>query len=927
MGTVRPSYNNWSAGAITPKLFGQVSSPIFASGAKVMKNVNPQLFGSWKRRGGLKKIAQIAGVTGKCRLIPWSVNNDIDLLVLLSDGRIDLFDVSYGHSNASFILSITSLGTGLASYTEAEISKVNYAIGIGTMYMAHQNHQLFQIKFTGYTAGTPDVFTFSYGTIELTGSIAYTPEEGLIVTGGTSTFTAAQFLSRVSVLPSGSPITASGTIDGKTITSITKTITDGTPASIEVYITSSLFFVVTVQEDYIFMDGGAVGATIIYNTLIKSSAKSATLKEFTDPYTKQNLFDAIEALGLSDHQSVYIEYNHLLWTSGRVKFHNAVEKVETYTVTFSDLTTRVINSTTPLMTGYVRVVTPEIKLNDGESTSGGSVSLDCLVPWMVAGVSYPCIASIPFCGIYPMSAVKIDGDAKVDQSTGVVTGQENESLCVSGFDGITNGVPTGSPMVRYIKRGDEIWGQLGVIVNPFVGVGKNPAFVAFHNGQMVVGGSLSEPNVLYASKVNDYANFCYFEEIEYEKNTIRDKPWTNPNIPEYDVRKAIVQQVGQDSAWKAQLLTDESEALIWASSVGDLVVGTSTSEWVIPGSCTAQDLRAILTSRNGSGPVQGRFVKGSILFASGNLNRLHMFQATQGEVTDSIMGHAEHLFRAHGSIVSFDFRQDPYQGILVTMSDGTVIHGMMNDSAIGFSEIVTRSGDLIESMVSIATGDEDAVYAVVDRLGDGGARVKTLERLMTTDDTTAVYTDRVYLDSYESFAASAGSVVVVPTRFMNGTAAQTGLWVAMAGGGSGVPTVSTIGQFSAYVDAYGVSHAVGASETGIIGYRYESLFNSLRVDSAELDGLMKSPGNVRFRVDASGNFWLKRMRATDVNPVLVATPVDEVSGARVYPYTGTLNVLNPSSAAVDQEIIVATDTHEPLTVQMITPFYSVGEQP
>jgi len=1028
MGVIRPSYNNWSSGAITPKLYGQPDSPLYISGLAEMKNMVPELFGSAKRRGGLKAIVNLndQGITGECRLIPWSVSKDIDLIVILYDGGLNMIDVSYNHDigivecgtvnalfpfenfswesfsgiladNSATIASVagievearhvgkTVVGANVPPYAKVqsvdtvartitldtatsdtdpdstcynfsinsgggtlydseEIWEVSYATSIRSIYFAHKEKPLLRISFINYTppdeaSEEPGKFAFEIGPVDLSGSIAYTPEIGTIecIPGTDSVSTSEDINYRFGSMAIGEvfnfPV---GTkMDGRPLTSVTVGSVN-TPESFNMYScrpTGSPY----INANYVA--GGATGSIdfsmptvtlfgITAGTLWSIAESSMSESKWTFPQTilpyplvmlllrTWNLIDG-------NTYSLVAQRSPLLGgrlATGTVKYTAATAKRK-YIFHFSDAGA---DQEVQPYDGQVFVftfttTTPGVP-NEEVAVLGSSL-IDYVAAWMETGLTYHCVPGAPYGGIYPRTCRKADGSLVFDPLTGQLIGTNEFHLVINGPT-----TPAGTDYKdQIIYRDDTTSGQLGVIVNPFFGANRYPGIVAFHQNRMVLGASIAEPNVLYLSKTNDYTNFCYFEEIEYEKNTIRPKPWTNPNIPEYDVTKAITQQIGQDSAMRLKLMTEESEAINWVVTIGDLVIGTATSEWVIPKDVTALNPVAIMTSRNGSCSVQGRFVKGSVLFASANANAMKMFQGSVGEVTDAITDHAEHLFRSNGAkIQSFDFRQDPYHGILVQMDDGRVILGVINAQSIGWCEFITGEGT-IESACSIQAYEEDALYVVA--LRDG---VRYFERLMTTDDATSSYLDRVYLDSWEQHTTSGANEITGLGRFYGKECA-----VVFADGQAGTPVIAAVTfTCSTFIDSDGVTTNNPASTACVIGFRYESVMKTLRIDSGQMEGLQKNPASFTLRLYRSGDLWVKRERdigttLEDSSAVRLYTPAmpDDPLGARQYPYTGNIRVENPNGNSDEQSLYLCTDSHEPLTVQMIVPTYNVGEEP
>ena len=65
-------------------------------------------------------------------------------------------------------------------------------------------------------------------------------------------------------------------------------------------------------------------------------------------------------------------------------------------------------------------------------------------------------------------------------------------------------------------------GTIAVDLQVFSGTGEYPSSCTLKNGRVYLGGSVNEPNVVYASKPNDQFNFIIFETIEIEKVVINE---------------------------------------------------------------------------------------------------------------------------------------------------------------------------------------------------------------------------------------------------------------------------------------------------------------------------------------------------------------------------------------------------------------------
>ena len=60
-------------------------------------------------------------------------------------------------------------------------------------------------------------------------------------------------------------------------------------------------------------------------------------------------------------------------------------------------------------------------------------------------------------------------------------------------------------------------GTININFVPFGSSVDYPASCAFHQGRLLLGGTPSEPNAVFGSKILDYFNFTFFEEVEYSQ--------------------------------------------------------------------------------------------------------------------------------------------------------------------------------------------------------------------------------------------------------------------------------------------------------------------------------------------------------------------------------------------------------------------------
>ena len=913
MAIIRPTYNNFSAGEITPDLAGRMDSQMFQSGADSMMNMLPTRLGGSKRRGGLESILE--AYNG--RLIPWSINNVVDFYLLLSEGEIRIINVSSG-ATPSIITSpqlpITELRTGRSAYSLVDSFNVKYAQNNRSIYLAHADYPLFEIKYLNYN---PELLEYSFqvGTVSIEGNVAMSKK--IEDTVGASDPIVASYL-RGALAPlrdvendGTTPViyAATGFINGKAVTSVRKIKASvarkalwGHDGGAGASRTGTLVDGSGTIESF-FLAGPDGNDSSYYNVgLVKDGAATVSMHKNT---TATAFLTALEAAYGSDetYYCLWLKKYSFLgdWAEkdvvGSISFRKATTSI-TYRITFSDASTLNITDSTSGLTGYLVITDMGISIN--QTAVPGYEIIERISPWMEPDIDYPCDRTLLFNGGVPVTARK---DVSGDEPALLVT--------IEGQD--STDTPGGA--LRVTRDSSGFTGQLGVIVTPFYLAGDNPSFVAFHQGRMVLGGSRINPNTIFLSKTNEPTSFQYFEEVEFEKTTAKpESEWADPDVPEWDVKFDTVQQIGASSAMRMKLLTDEDEAIKWAASVSDLVVGTSTSEWVVPADVTAIDPRIVLTSRNGSSDIQGRFVKGSVLFIPGSRRGAKMFQPKMGEVTEFVTEHAGHLFSGDKQIKAFDFRQDPEHQVIMTLDDGTAVIGTISDNIIGWAPIETRSGDFIVSMAAITGDGEDYIHAIVRRVTNSGNKYY-FERLVTNNDKT--FATRKYLDAHVVVSTGASSITGL-LRFIG----QSHI-VEFSSGKEGSLVINGSGTATTYIP-YGdtVPVTIPAGVSAIIGYSYTSQLRTMRLDSPELEGVPKQGGPVHVRLLNSGDFISKKYLYGD--EILIETPNDD-TGVKIFPYSGAIRFEGLAPSAVDQYATFVSRRSKPMNIQLVSTVYAVGE--
>jgi len=427
--------------------------------------------------------------------------------------------------------------------------------------------------------------------------------------------------------------------------------------------------------------------------------------------------------------------------------------------------------------------------------------------------------------------------------------------------------------------------------------GLNPAVVA----GALVGKYASGQNIAYGSIVlSNTTTEVVMDKVALAATTfsVAFSAWKDALVPEYVEVEDTTQQVGAGSAIRLRLATEEDERIVWIAASQDLYVGTVSSEWMIPGTSTAVQARAVMASRYGSASIQARFVGDGLLYVAPASR--HIRQLSQG-LSQPITLQADHIVSP--GIIQLDFQQTPEVAVYAALANGQLARCIMEPTAsvMAWDRMVTRAGDAIESVAVIPGTTRDYVYVSVQRT-IGGSVKRFIEVIQDNEDDTVQ--NQWYLDSAVQKTAAAFTTV-------------TGLWhlegesvsirYIPSDPATGTEAVVTRVVTSGQVTIPSATHALA-------GLPYLARLKLNRIESTDTEGLEKGIGRVFFRLFRSSGFTMKHSDTAGAP----STPV-VLSG-----YTGPLQVTTDIPSQIDAFIIIESSEPVPVGIQTIAPETEIG---
>ena len=298
--------------------------------------------------------------------------------------------------------------------------------------------------------------------------------------------------------------------------------------------------------------------------------------------------------------------------------------------------------------------------------------------------------------------------------------------------------------------------------NPFFSLeGDYPAAVAFMDRRLYLGGTKSHPQTFYGSKIGEYDNFDT--------------------------------GISDDDAFSFTVAADRSSRIKWMIGQDNLMIGTTSSEWLITGGqtgITPTNVRVLKQSAYGSAYNQALFVADSLLFFQKGGRKLREYKYSNDNksyLANDLTFFADHITAS--GIDESSYQQNPDSILWNTKKQGGLI-GLTYDRLNGIAGWHRHDTDgQFESVTAIdGQGDEDELWFIVTRQINGVSKrfVEYMAPRLTSSTT-----DLVYSDSAKIFVA--GNVFNITSITNNTTSVEVAYQYSVT---SGISIGDTIKMYS-----------------------------------------------------------------------------------------------------------------------------------
>jgi hypothetical protein len=450
------------------------------------------------------------------------------------------------------------------------------------------------------------------------------------------------------------------------------------------------------------------------------------------------------------------------------------------------------------------------------------------------------------------------------------------TVTINTVTNATSAAATVNKWLGSVITGTTQWSEAA-----FSGVRGYPRTVTFHEQRLCFGGTASQPNTVWCSKVDDFENF----------------------------------QLGSadDAGLSFTIASNEGNRINWIFSQKQLIVGTSGDEWTVGGAneseaFSATNISARRQASYGSKYMRAILLNDVLLFVQrrGRKVRELVYKFEQdGWVAPDLTVLAEHI--TEGEIVELAFQQQPDAVLWCVRGDGELI-GMSyeRDQEVVAWHRHSTDGDF-ESAATVygLGGADDEVWLAVRR---------------TINGQTKRYIERFKPDFRNSFDAAdkenwwyldcGGRYEGAPAQVITGLSYLEGKTVSVLADGAVQP--------DAVVSGGEITLAKPASKV-LVGLPYTSLLQPMKLDYDLEDGPTRGRKKRLNRVEVSLFKSLGGEASTDGQEWLWIYPrdFDDPMDASPPAFSGDREVVLAGNYSDDADLYLRQVLPYPLTIRAL----------
>lgn len=303
------------------------------------------------------------------------------------------------------------------------------------------------------------------------------------------------------------------------------------------------------------------------------------------------------------------------------------------------------------------------------------------------------------------------------------------------------------------------WGTIGYTYHagdtePFSTANNYPRAIAIFGGRFWFAGTINDPQRIWGSEAYGYAvaggtltvDMLEYTTYAYSYYQLTDPSgWSDPAVAERELVEEDRDITTADHLIDITIASDENDKIVWLAAGRHLVVGTTSSEWVIPKDISALSPRAEKMTDYGSTEIQARMAGEAVLMVQGDSKRVREYYYSQdidGFTSPDLTLMADHIAGA-GGFIEFSKQRNPYPLLYFVRSDGELAV-LTYDKATQTRawQRWTHADGSFKSVAVVKEGGADTVYVVVYRNTD--YYIEKFAEVFPASQNDIVYMDSTY---------------------------------------------------------------------------------------------------------------------------------------------------------------------------------------
>ncbi len=252
----------------------------------------------------------------------------------------------------------------------------------------------------------------------------------------------------------------------------------------------------------------------------------------------------------------------------------------------------------------------------------------------------------------------------------------------------------------------------------FQSAGNYPGCVAYCSNRLWFASSTNNPYRLWASRPFVSHDFRTFEVVTTYEKVIKDPPWPNGWIEDetliYEEESITRDVTTADSAMVLEVGSNRNDRIEWLTVGRNLLVGTASGEWIMPGNIDALNQSIMQVSAYGSASLQAMNVNEDVLFIQSGKKRCRGFVVeAEGYISPDLTMASDHILAA--GVREWAFQRVPEPRAYLVLDDGSMAVLSYNKlyQIQGWTKW-TFSGE-VKSVAVLDTTDGQVVNIVIKR--------------------------------------------------------------------------------------------------------------------------------------------------------------------------------------------------------------------